>query len=165
MTRLDEGMRNQMENCSTGNTMKILDRDYMTAPSLAEQIPVKYKSEIIDKRYTTKVIYESYRPENIKQMQDYFHFILNFRKVLPNTDYFADAKKSKEDRRALMKYIYISIYIYIYILRKVGMSDVDEILKNSEVSQDIKDYYNTDMTNTLPPTMNGNIYIYIYNKF
>ena len=93
-------------------------------PTIAEKIPIKYAPPINHKKYQEYVVYESYKPKNLREMQDFLHFILQFRKILPNNNG--------------------------EILVPESWKNVDEILSSKSVSQEIKDYYNSEVETKLP---------------
>ncbi len=86
-------------------------------PQLSEKIPIKYASKIEAKSYHDYVVYESYKARNLREMQDYMHFVLNIRKVLPNG-------RPHDGNRVVRT--------------------VEEMLNSEDVSQEIKNYYNVD---------------------
>lgn len=94
-------------------------------PAVAEKIPIRFGRRSEDPRFSSNVVYESYKPRNLREMQDYINFVLNFRKVLPNRCF-----RMGED---------------------VGSTiDADDILSSPQVSQEIKEYYNTEIQTRLP---------------
>jgi len=91
-------------------------------PAIAEKIPILRQSQILDPRYTERIIYESYKPANLKQMQDYMDFIIGFRSILPSQ-----------------------------IINKTNYKRVvDEILNSNDLSEDIRNYYSTETKTKLP---------------
>jgi hypothetical protein len=64
------------------NNNKKLKKSPFREDTIAEKIPIKSTLEIDDKRYHRFVIYESIKCKNMKEMMDYFSFVLNHRKVL-----------------------------------------------------------------------------------
>ena len=52
----------------------------------AEQVAIQAACAICDPAYNSKLIYERYRPSNLKQMRDYIHFFTKYRKIIPNTN-------------------------------------------------------------------------------
>lgn len=49
-----------------------------------EQISVKYESEITEEIYNKYIVYESYKPKNLKEMINYITFVTKFRLIIPN---------------------------------------------------------------------------------
>lgn len=93
---------------------------------ITEKIPIKYVNHIADKRYTQYVIYESYKPKNLREMQYFMHFMIRFRTNLPNK-----MANFREDPN------YQAI-------------EVEDILSNPSVSKEIKNYYNSEVETKLP---------------
>lgn len=102
-------------------------------PALSEKIPIKYHKLTEDKLYNQRVIYESYKPSNFREMQDYMNFILNLRKITPN------CIKNKKDN---------------------AQTNVppEDLLNCPEVSQEIKNYYNSDLQTQMPKEVKAKIY-------
>ena len=90
-------------------------------PAISEKIPIKYYRQPNDQIYNRHVIYDSFKPMNFRAMQDYINFLLNFRKLIPNT---INEAKMKLDSKP-----------------NVGP---EEILSHPDISQEIKDYYNSE---------------------
>ncbi len=111
---------------------------------MAEKIPIKYISAIEDKRFREHVIYESYKPINLRQMQDYMHFVLLFRATQSHGE--NQRQLFGEDKPAAAE----EGEKHATGLRGSATATAEEIMRNPEVSQEIKNYYNTEAQAKLP---------------
>ena len=124
-----------------------------TEAEVAEKIPIVRLSRIIDPQFHERIIYESYKPANLREMQDFMHFMMAFRRILPNqvlssvhsyndneTD--GNAPKSAKDGE-VVRPTYPKALPYNAIT-------VDDILGSPEVSKEIKEYYNSEIQTKLP---------------
>ncbi len=106
-------------------------------PALSEKIPIKYACKVEDSRFDQHLVYEAYRPRNLREMQDFLHFVLKFRKILPNC---CDKYEA-------------GVANYSELERQRTGKDVDDVLSNTEVSKEIRDYYNSEVDSKLPPQL------------
>jgi len=104
---------------------------------IAEKIPIKYSNVIEDKRYKDKIIYESYKPKNLKSIMDYMNFCLMFRNTLPTK---ISSYKSSNQSNTIEAIMHKSI--------------VTDFFQLASVSDELKEYYNADMQNNLPIQVN-----------
>lgn len=128
MARCDVGFKKYKSQKKQKKHKNDLEAIY-EEPAIAEKIPLKYINNIQDKRYHEHLIYESYKPRNLREMQNFLHFVLNYRKILPNS-YGKYSTFNMEDSKA--------------------NKDVEEILNSGQVSQEIKNYYNSEVETKLP---------------
>lgn len=92
-------------------------------PVLSEKIPIKYGSrKNEDKRYYHNVIYDSYKPQNLREMQDYIKFITIQRKIIP-----CDEK-----------------------IKKTFSQTPEDLLNSPDISPEIKRYYEIPLDTKLP---------------
>ena len=108
------------------------------------------------------MIYESYKPTNLREMQDFIHFVLTFRRIVPNSYHSrkatGDKKVASEASRKSNPYLSKAAYqetakmIHPQIPQK-ACSTVDDILLSNEVSQEIKNYYNAEVQTRLPDNL------------
>jgi len=110
---------------------------------ISEQIPIKYKTNIVDKRFSERIIYESYKPHNLRSMLDYMHFSLVFRSTIPNPKNIL----KKYSTEALSDISPINNTDEGDIHKAMA---VDDILTSPEISPEIKSYYNSDTQTKLP---------------
>jgi len=114
-----------------------------TEPEISEKIPIVRVSRIIDPKFHERIIYESYKATNLREMQDYMHFMLAFRKILPNQILHnapimsamvsPDISQRPDDKPQIE-----------------SSGTVEEILESPEVSKEIKNYYNSEIQTRLP---------------
>jgi len=97
--------------------------------NIAQRIPIKYVSTIKDKRFGKHVIYEAYRPCNLKEMLDYMNFCLKFRTLLPNEIGLCRLREKEMMTQEI---------------------DPESIMNSPFVSEEIKAYYNADLKTDLP---------------
>ena len=116
LSRCMPGVRNRKPNKARTKPNTELAAIY-EEPQLSEKIPIKYACKIESKSYQDYIVYESYKARNLREMQDYMHFVLNIRKVLPNI-------RPRDGGRVVRT--------------------VEEMLNSEDVSQEIKNYYNVD---------------------
>ena len=57
-----------------------------TEHDTAEQVTIQPSCTICDPLYNSKLIYERYRPSNLKQLRDFIHFFTKYRRIIPNTN-------------------------------------------------------------------------------
>ena len=103
--------------------------------ALSEKIPIKFLNRIQDPRYLKHIVYESYKPQNLREMQDYLHFILHFRKIVANVGDGAIGPGVGRGVEERMR------------------ESVEELLERTGVSQELKDYYNSEVDTQLPPQL------------
>ncbi len=100
---------------------------------MSEKIPMKWVGRIEDPRATRHIVYESYKPQNLRTLQDYLRFVLEFRHILPN-EWGRDSKRGSPVQSDCKR-------------------DVEQALGSGVVAQEIKEYYNSEVENTLPSAM------------
>jgi hypothetical protein len=81
MARLDSSVFSKVLRES--NQLPVIQED-KESPQKSDLIPICYGGTIMDPSFTTNIIYERYRPNNLKEMKDYLYFIANYRKISPN---------------------------------------------------------------------------------
>ena len=83
----------------------------------------------------------------MREMQDFIHFILSFRKILPNScpnrRHLGSDYPMTQANKETVKTFYPKI-------PERGFLTVEEILHSGEVSPELMKYYNTEMQTTLP---------------
>ena len=122
-----------MGRCGIANSKQSIKKDSLEVIKpipkikITEKIPIYRSSMIIDPRYTERIIYESYKVNNVDSMNEYINFILSFRLILPNKISSITENQNNE-------------------LNKSS----EEILDSVNLDKDIKDYYNTEIKSDLP---------------
>ena len=118
---------------SENNNLSLISDSFCSKPEIAEKIPILRLYRINDKRYTERVVYESFKPNNLKQMQHYMNFVFSLRTILPNqVNLLKDNNLIQQQER-----IYAD-------------SSIDKILTNPKLSKEIKDYYNIESKLNIP---------------
>ena len=102
--------------------------------NVSEKIPIKYCSRIDDRRYNEYVIYDGYKPNNLRTMINYMDFCLTFRKTLPDKvcsyGYISDIDDTNKNA--------------------IDSSEYEDSPRSSKISQELKLYYNTELKTSLP---------------
>eukprot|EP01022_Parablepharisma_sp_SALTPOND_P018752 TRINITY_DN310_c0_g2_i1.p1 TRINITY_DN310_c0_g2~~TRINITY_DN310_c0_g2_i1.p1 ORF type:complete len:1282 (-),score=157.74 TRINITY_DN310_c0_g2_i1:3773-7618(-) len=137
-----------LSHCCKGSRLGTPGKKINDAPSpiyedssISEKIPIKYISTVQDKRFQERIIYEGYKPHNLRSILDYMHFCLVFRTTYPSTSIFRrfppDLTGESSPSGDLDKSLHQPMA-------------VDDLLQSPEVSNEIKAYYNSDTQTKLP---------------
>ena len=122
--------------CINPNKQEDLNMHHDTI-EFADNIPIKYISCIEEMKFQEYLVYESYKPSNLREMKGYVNFILKSRKILPNLFGKYAGREGK-------------------ILKRKEC--IDDIFTSNEVSQEIKNYYNSEVETKLPKQLSKLLY-------